>query len=445
MNQLPFALVTFLIFVSFSLFKGTKITVIEVWREVIGKPIPRPPEGWDDLGVGGAERHGRWAWGKEKMSEIENSVAVRTPFFTDPAASRGAKISTLVRLMIKMIFLLSISWMCITVVVLTVLNLPLLVGHRTMFLMRVPDDRVHDPLAFAIGIALSIPLFSIVAKLVAASNDSLLRNWIKSFKPHQPHDKVRTLSTFISLWLVVCPVLLGFLYYSFVVGINDEMPYWRDHLYNLLVNWGTGTLVLNGWAVMCYFQMFTKRFWADIVFGDGPGIDNENQGLGPVVVMQQGVDDLGENANRHRDNVEDTDASEPKEVLWQGKDGAISRAFESIKVFLLGWEWDKVDRQLLLADCAYPILRHLAVACAIPMTAVAFIAPLVEAAGRQIEAAAMFRILSIIGMVVDSLNSSKRSLKRWFQVAHKIARDDRYLVGEILLNYFPVQESAATS
>jgi hypothetical protein len=79
------------------------------------------------------------------------------------------------------------------------------------------------------------------------------------------------------------------------------------------------------------------------------------------------------------------------------------------------------------------------------MTAVAFIAPLVEAAGRQIEATAMFRILSIFGMVLDSLNSSKRSLKRWFQVAHKIARDDRYLVGEILLNYSPVRESAATS
>lgn len=410
---------------------------------MVGKPIPRPPEGWDDLGVGGAERHGRWAWGKEKMSEIENSVAVRTPFFDDPTASIIAKISTLVRLMIKMIFLIFISWMCITVVVLTVLNMPLIIGHRAMFLMRVPDDRVHDPLAFAIGIALSIPLFSIVAKLLAASNDSLLRNWIKSFKPHQPREKVRTLSTFILLWLVLCPVLLGFLYYSFVVGINDKMPYWRDHLYNGLVNWGTGTLVLNGWAVMCYFQMFTKQFWADIVFGDGPGIANEIQEVGLVAVMQQGVDNLDENANR-RDNVEDTNASEPKELLWQGKEGAISRAFESIKVFILGWEWDKVDKELLLGDCAYPILRHLIVAYAISMTGVAFIAPVVEAAGRQIEATAMFRILSIVGMAVDLLNSSKRSLMRWFQVAHKIARDD-YLVGEILLNYSPMQESAATS
>jgi E3 ubiquitin-protein ligase MARCH6 len=43
-------------------------SMIEVWCEVPGKPIPRPPEGWDDLGAGGADIQGRWAWGKEKQS-----------------------------------------------------------------------------------------------------------------------------------------------------------------------------------------------------------------------------------------------------------------------------------------------------------------------------------------------------------------------------------------
>lgn len=41
---------------------------IEVWEEVAGKCIERPPENWDDLAAGDAEVQGRWAWGKEKQS-----------------------------------------------------------------------------------------------------------------------------------------------------------------------------------------------------------------------------------------------------------------------------------------------------------------------------------------------------------------------------------------
>ena len=48
--------------------EASKEPAIEIWEEVAGKPIPRPPEGWDDLGAGGADIQGRWAWGKEKKS-----------------------------------------------------------------------------------------------------------------------------------------------------------------------------------------------------------------------------------------------------------------------------------------------------------------------------------------------------------------------------------------
>lgn len=423
--------------------------MIEVWREVAGKPIPRPPEGWDDLGVGGAERHGRWAWGNEHTSEIESSVAVRTPFFNDPAASRRDKISLLAHLTAKMMLLLFISWVAISVVVCAVLNIPLHLGRSAMFFLRVPDNRIHDPLAFAIGISLLVPMVGVFTKLLAASNNgvrgviSLLQNRVRSFKRlnHRPHEKDTTLSTFFALWLVVCPALLGFIYYSFVVGIRGEMHDWYDHAYVALVNWGTGTLLLNGWAAMCYFQMFTKRFWTAIVVGDGQGNANENQDPGLVEARPQGVDHPGRNADRQGNNLQETDAVEPNELTWQGKDGAIARAFESIRAVILGWEWDKVDKRKLLLDCAFPVLRHLAIPFAVLIMAVAFVAPLVDAAGRQIGTTAMFRIFATVSTVIDFFNSSKRSLTRWFEVAHKVARDDRYLVGEILLNYSPLRES----
>ncbi len=397
--------------------------------------------------MGGAERHGRWAWGNEQTSEIENSVAVRTPFFSDPAATRRDKISTLSFLTAKMMLLLFISWVAISVVVCAVLNIPLHLGHLAMFLLRVPDNRIHDPLAFAIGINLLVASVGILTKLISACNTSSrgifsLQAWIRSFRRlvQQPREKVRTLSTFFYLWLVVCPSLLGFLYYGFVVNSKGQNHGWYDHASVALVNWGTGTLLLNGWAAMCYFHVFTKRFWIDIFIEEVQRNADEIQDPELREARQQGVEIPGRNADRRGTNSHESDAADSEEITWQGKDGAIARAFDSMKVFIVDWEWDKVDRRKLLQDCAFPVLRHLAVACAVPMTGVALYALLIDPTRWQFEANWMFRIFAAASMVVDTVNSSKRALDRWFQVAHKVARDDRYLVGEILLNYSPLRE-----
>jgi len=435
--------------VSPGLLKGAKVSTIEVWREEVGKPIPRPPEGWDDLGVGGAERHGRWAWGDEQLSEIENSVAVRTPFFNDPAANKLGKAYTLIKLVAKMVFLLFISWFAISVLLCVVINAPLYTGHFALYLLRTPADCVHDPLAFAIGVLLLCPFVGAIAKLFAASNNgirgvfSLLLNWVKSFKPHQTHEKMKTLSSFFVLWLVVCPLQLGFLHSSFFVGIRHSSD-WYAHVYTLLVNWGTGTLLLNSWAAMCYFHMFTKKFWADIVVGDGQvNADNEDQGIDRVGVRQGGMNNPARNAGRDHD-AEGINANEPRKFIWQGKQGAIAHAMESIKALVLGWEWDKIDKQALLQDCALPVSKHLAISCGIPIAALSIelVVPLAKVIGRQIGPTAIFRTFAIVSIVVDFINSSKHSLQSWFQAAHGIARDDRYLIGEILLNYSPQQASS---
>jgi E3 ubiquitin-protein ligase MARCH6 len=189
---------------------------------------------------------------------------------------------------------------------------------------------------------------------------------------------------------------------------------------------------------MFYFHVFTKRFWTDIFVGQRNADENQDPELREA--RQQEADIPGRNVDRRGTNLHEFGAAELEEITWQGKDGAIARAFESIKVFIVDWEWDKVDRRTLLQDCAFPVLRHLAVAFAIPMTGVALYALLIDPAGWQFEANWIFRILATASMVVDTLNSSKRALNRWFQVAHKVARDDRYLVGEILLNYSPSRE-----
>lgn len=422
-------------------------TVIQVWRQETGKAIPRPPEGWDDLDVGGAERHGRWAWGDESPSEIENSVAARTPFFQNPEAQKMEKAGTLLRLVAKMVFLLLVSWFATFVVLCAAINIPLYNGHFALYLLRVPDSYVHDPLAFVIGALLLVPLVGTIAQLLAASNDgmrgvfSLLLNWARSFKPHHTHEKMKTLSTFCALWLVVCPVQLGFLYSSFLVGVrhSSDSHAWHANAYSVLIDWGTGTLILNSWAVMLYFQVFTQAFWADIVFGDGQDDGNENQDVVAAGARQARANNPPRNAAGDN-NAQGIGADETKTFTWQGKDGAIAHAVESMTAFTLGWEWDKVDKQLLLQDCALPIAKHLMIACAVPIAALslALALPLASVIGRQLELTAIFRVVVIASIVVDFFYSSKHSLQCWFQAAHRIAHDDQYLIGEILLNYSPM-------
>jgi len=198
---------------------------------------------------------------------------------------------------------------------------------------------------------------------------------------------------------------------------------------------------------MCYFQMFSKKFWSDLIFGDGEGNNaNENQDIAPQGRQQGGERNPIRNAGRRRENAQGTNTNEePQEFAWQGKNGAIARAIESIKAFASGWEWDKVDKQSLLQDCALPIAKHLAISCAVPLAALAFAAPLINTAGRQIGSTTIFRAAAIVTIVVDSVASSRQSLNRWFQAAHKIARDDRYLIGEILLNYSPSQQPSTST
>jgi len=75
------------------------------------------------------------------------------------------------------------------------------------------------------------------------------------------------------------------------------------------------------------------------------------------------------------------------------------------------------------------------IACALSLT---ITLPLARVIGRQLELTAIFRVSAIASIVADFVFSSKDSLQCWFQVAHRVARDDQYLIGEILLNYSPI-------
>eukprot|EP00986_Skeletonema_menzelii_P002841 scaffold833_cov145-Skeletonema_menzelii.AAC.1 len=409
--------------------KVRKKIFIEVWREVAGKLIPRPPEGWDDLGVGGAERQGRWAWGDEQLSEIENSVATRTPFFDKNDDSRLSKLRTSALLLLKLTILCLLSWIAIAVAVCIGINAPLYVGHYALVVLRLPPGCVHDPLAFALGVGFIVPVIMFSAKLSNASKNgfrgvpALLLRWVQSFKPHQSREKMKVLLSALTLWFGICPMLLGFIYRAFFLGVQS--PWYGIDIYTdkhaLFADWTTGTMLLNLWATVCYFRLLTIDFWIKMFAAEGQG--NANAGANRV----------GANANNPARNAQVQPANNEEDTgLWQGEDGIIGFGVESIVAFAGGWEWDKLDKKALLTDLSLPIFRHLATSCLVPWAVANFLSQTSVDISSTI-----LRLIIVATILIDYVSSSKESLQRWFEAAHKIARDDRYLIGEILQNYSP--------
>jgi E3 ubiquitin-protein ligase MARCH6 len=405
--------------------KSRRKVYIEVWREVAGKLIPRPPEGWDDLGVGGAERQGRWAWGDEQLSEIENSVATRTPFFDNNDKSRWSTSCTWFILLLKTTILLLISWMAITVSVCVGINMPLYAGHYVLDVLRVSPDYVHDPLAFAIGVGLIVPVIALSTKLSNASNNGfkgvpgLLLSWIRSFKPNQSQEKTKTLLLFLILWFGICPMLLGFLYRAFFLIDVTSIGIGTTDVHSISADWRTGTLLLNVWAFICYFRLLTIDVWVRMVAAEGQGNANANANGG------------GANPNRNI-QVQSANDGEHNNSSWQGEDGIISCGVKSIMTFATGWEWDKLDNKALLQDSTLPIVRHLAISSFVPWAVATFLSH-----AGVVLTSTIYRLMIAVTILIDFVSSNRESLQRWFEAAHKIARDDRYLIGEILLNYAP--------
>ncbi|KAL3941026.1 MAG: hypothetical protein SGARI_000742, partial [Bacillariaceae sp.] len=221
-------------------------SAIEFFQESQGEEIKRPPEGWDDLGVGGAFVQGRWAWSKERKSVIEGGVATRTPF--RKASQRWWPVGLALRVML----LLVLSWFAITCTAVAMLSAPLAVGRSFYYILRIPEKYIHDPFAFCIGAGLFFPMASMILRSINSADDSLSTragNWMMRFR-RPPLRKLLVLMQTFVLWFVIAPATFGVAYEISIV----KSPQWfagEEKLYekkSLLFSWFMGTVVLNTWS-----------------------------------------------------------------------------------------------------------------------------------------------------------------------------------------------------
>jgi len=409
-------------------------TKISFYREIQGDEIKRPPEGWDDLGAGGAFVQGRWAWAKERKSLIEASVAERTPFRASSKERRSMK------LIAKVVILIILSWFAVIFTGLAILSLPLAVGRSFYHLLRIPPKYIHDPFAFCIGAGLFFPSVSLLTRSINAVDGSLgdrCRQWIGRFR-RPPTQKISIVLESILLWFTVAPLGLG-LSYEFVV-VKSSKWFLGEEVFldwkTCAISWFMGTVILNTWSFLLYFKFFTRQFWSNV--GNG--------------ILEPPLNEDG-NPNPNARNNDREDANADIGLTWQGKQGRVARFFKIWKSVLLDWEWDSLDRTILIDEFARPTSKEIASALvgsslSYQLAGYAFIAifkvkqggfmfPLLGFVELGIFRKFLFRFCMAIHILFQIGSRSRSSIDRWFEAAHEAARDDRYLIGELLMNYNP--------
>lgn len=404
---------------------GSNGLAVEFFREVPGEVVLRPPEGWDDLGVGGAWAQGRWAWSNERKSVIEEGVACRTPFRTVHHERWS------VGLLLRIATLLVVSWVAVTVTVVALLTAPLAVGRCFHYLLRIPRYYVHDPFAFCIGAVLFFPTSTMLIQSTKDGNErclSRIRKWLFRLNL-PPFRKLCILAEACLLWFVISPTMLGVAYEVLFIkpakwfeGPNSPIC-WND----AFLLWISGSAILNTWSFLLYFECFTKQFWANV----GNGI------LEPPDDARHADD---------RDNFRNWDGKS-----WQGRHGRVAQFYGIWLRVFQNWEWDTIDKTLLLEDFARPVARELAsaligsslsfqillylVSMAFPVWGKEITFPLFGSIGQFGFRLSAYRFCVVAHVLFQLASSFRCSIDGWFEAAHEAARDDRYLVGEMLLNY----------
>ena len=390
---------------------------IDIWEEVGGDPIARPPEGWDDLGHGGAFEQGRWAWGREKKSVIENSVAHRVKYFK---SQRSLTIACL-----KIVFLALLSWLTASILLCLLVFTPFALGRGLLYVCRLSEDRIHDPLAFALGSVVFFPsLRSSFRMLLPSGNDSVnrrLSEWMFRFRLPPIRKMMVLLTTAISC-VGLAPLLVGSIVdLAFIKTspwfMGEEQ--WIDQK-SLVLNWILGAIILRVWIQLSRIGIMTKGSWRRLF-----AQDNERN-----------------NANANNNNNDNRDAAangrnnrnETADPILQEESDRSTQFYSALKAAVLDFEYDRVDPTVFLRDFSFPLVRELALTLVVPSLCLyLFHSSLSTVTG-------MLRVFIIRGILLLSCTIQMSRVwptqaNKLFEAVQKTARDDLYLIGEVLQNY----------
>ena len=139
--------------------------------------------------------------------------------------------------------------------------------------------------------------------------------------------------------------------------------------------------------------------------------------------------------------------------LLQSENNCLSRGSWACRrrAVVFEWNWEKVDRVTLLDEFAYPVAKQVTSALVGSSLAFQFLLhlvplfasseqgmirlPFLGGIERGIFRQISFRSCMATHVLVQLCSAFRGQLESWFEAAHAAARDDRYLIGEVLLNF----------
>lgn len=410
--------------------KGREI--IEIWREEATEPIPRPPEDWDYLADDNSAEKGRWAWGKkEKKSEIERTVASRDLLFP-PIQKNGVLLPPLrsfqgllrgLPIVLKLASVGMVSWIVATVISSIILFGPLILGRSIAHVLHIPDEYIHDPFLFFIGCILAAPGIVSITKGISIKKKMQKKYNQFSFPPFK---KQLILFETLFLWLFLIPVFFGVLYETLFMK-ESLAALIQTKLFLMVKSWRVGFLLLHLMGAALYYGAFRRQFWYSVrtlavegVAGGRPGGANRNLAANRPPVGNTDIE-LEYEAGRDR-------CIHPKDE-WQGADGRVGIFLHSIHSALWMHEWDRMDKEILLSRTLYPILYGILKATVIPMAIFLFTTISFGTGVFMYHASVVFVAL------YEICYTAREPLQKVARELHKSARDHKYLIGKILLNY----------
>lgn len=282
---------------------------------------------------------------------IEMGVARRLHFY----GAHGKSGLQLLLIFVKSVSLVFLAWCATTLLLITIVSVPLGFGRLLFCVLRIPEHYIHDPLCFALGGVLALPLMKLgSAFLMTTDNLTTLqkaRLWLRSARS-PPARKLGVLVTTAMLWLVMCPLTLGLNYELCLIKSSGWFS-GEEVLIDaqgVAMSWVVGSVILHTWACLCSLSVFTKSFWVNV-----------GNGMLEVDLAEQNRRNRRQNAEADEGVKEDAETRK-----WQGDDGRIGKFFSILKAVLLNWEWDRVDHVALLVECAYPVSKNLGISLLAP-------------------------------------------------------------------------------
>jgi hypothetical protein len=342
-------------------------------RFLIGRPLRRPPraDGWEAGGGGGGgggdPDQGRWAWGNEPLSAMERALAPpRKPLWCLP----------------RLAVLLVCSWAAVLALVLGAAVLPLLLGRAAFALLHIPPRFGHDPLAFAIGVALCWGAHKWATRLQQRITPEALDAWVARAKTSRPTlRQLGTVAAFFLVWTAASPLLLGVLFELALVTGGEGWAGRGVRGLHLGQDWLLGLWLCHELAYLGYLGVL-DRVWGPIQRPPPRPLEGL-EGQPPPATYQAAICVRGVGwmdgwmdgwmcclfAHPARSPRRSSPPPPPPPPHHDTQ-----HTLSSLQAVFLQWDWSKATPQHLLSPFTLPLAASLLEAIALP-TAVALALP----------------------------------------------------------------------